>query len=252
MQTATVTRRRSKSSESPQEALARIQSMQFGRNDLLVITAFSEAGIPPEQVDPRHNVLTFNAWKALGRRVAKGAKSIGVTVWIPINGKKDEPQAETDDDGEAKKKQGMRPKLTRLFHEWQTVPVDAEKGTRPEAWNNPALVREGTYEPVDDSSDPCKPAEVVATDDSAQPAKVEVVRDTYLPMWATKVNGVTTDVSKTKREADTRAADWDKRSAREREAAGIVTNSDEPEQGKKYSLAEIASGKNWAESEVTA
>ena len=80
MSTATVSKRRNKTSESPQEALARIQSMHFCGNDVLVIQAFSDAGIPPEQIDPRHNVLTFNAWKAKGRRVAKGAKSIGVTV----------------------------------------------------------------------------------------------------------------------------------------------------------------------------
>lgn len=144
--TTTAATRRTTSSESPQEALARIQSMQFCGNDVLVIQAFADAGIPPELIDPRFNVLTFKAWKAKGRRVAKGAKSIGVTVWIPIKGKKPETSEAPAKDGDKPKRSGMRPKVTRLFHECQTVPADAAKGTKPEAWNNPALVREGTYE----------------------------------------------------------------------------------------------------------
>ena len=83
MTTATVSKRRNKSTESPQEALARIQSMQFCGNDVLVITAFAETGILPEDINPRHNVLPFRVWRAKGRRVARGAKSIAVTVWIP-------------------------------------------------------------------------------------------------------------------------------------------------------------------------
>jgi hypothetical protein len=150
MQTATVTGRRNKSSETPQEALARIQSMHFCGNDVLVIQVFSEAGIPPEQIDPRNNVLTFNAWKAKSRRVAKGAKSIRVTVWIPIRDRNADAEPDENGDGEKKKRNGMRPKLTRLFHLCQTVDAEAEKGTRPKAWQNPALVREGTYEPEEE------------------------------------------------------------------------------------------------------
>ena len=40
----------------------------------------------------------------------------------------------------------MMPKNCRLFHISQTIPLDAPKGTRPDAWNNKSLVREGTYE----------------------------------------------------------------------------------------------------------
>ena len=148
MTTATVTNRRSKSSETPQEALRRIQSMEFCGNDILVIQAFSDAGIPPEDIDPRFNVLTFRAWKGKGRRVARGAKSIPITVWIPKNGEQVE---ETDENGDGKKKRGgMYPKTTRLFHESQTVDAEAPKGTRPKAWQNAALVRANTYEPEEE------------------------------------------------------------------------------------------------------
>jgi len=158
--TTTATRRRTTTTETAQDALARIQAMPFCGNDVLVIQAFADAGIDPEDIDPRHNVLTFKAWKAKGRRVAKGAKSIGVTVWIPIKGKKGETVEAPAKDGETKKRSGMRPKVTRLFHECQTVTADAEKGTKPEAWENPALVREGTYAAEETAETPAPVAHV--------------------------------------------------------------------------------------------
>jgi hypothetical protein len=140
--------------ETPQEALQRIQSMQMCQNDVIVIQAFADAGIPAEDITPRLNVLTFKAWKAAGRQVAKGAKSLGITVWIPMKGKKSAGAA-SENGGDGKKPRGgMRPKLTRLFHECQTIPIDAPKGTKPEAWENPALVREGTYEPDEPTEQP--------------------------------------------------------------------------------------------------
>lgn len=142
--------------ETPEEALTRIQSMGFGKNDAIVIMAFADRGLDPEDIDPRQNVLTFRAWKGAGRQVAKGAIGVPVTVWIARkNSKGAETTEETplDDSkspvwGKKKPTGGMWPKTTRLFHVSQTVSQGAEKGTRPEAWNNPALVWEGTYEPL--------------------------------------------------------------------------------------------------------
>jgi hypothetical protein len=117
--------------ETPAEALARIQS-SVSKNDFAAIVQFAECGIHPADISPRLNVLTFKAWKALGRRVAKGATGQKVCVWVPVekNGKED----------------GVRPITAVLFHITQTIAEDAEKGTRPEAWANAALVKEGTYE----------------------------------------------------------------------------------------------------------
>lgn len=129
--------------ETPEEALARIQSMGFGKNDALCIMAFAERGIDPEQITPRENVLTFRAWRAKGRQVAKGAISVQVTTWIPC---KDSKRQTKEGEERAEK---LRPKTAYLFHVSQTIPVGSEKGTRPDAWANPLLVREGTYE--DDS-----------------------------------------------------------------------------------------------------
>ena len=144
--------------ETPTEAANRIESMGFGKNDVIVIQAFAAAGIPPELIDPRRNVLTFRAWKGKGRQVAKGAKSVGVTVWIPSSTKKSDPEPTDGGDGEKKKRGGMRPKTARLFHVSQTIPLGSEKGTRPEAWENPALIREGTYEP--ETPEESEPADV--------------------------------------------------------------------------------------------
>lgn len=119
--------------ESPAEALARIQA-GASKNDTLVIYAFYGAGVDPDSIIPRENVLTFKAWKAKGRQVAKGAISQRVTVWIPKTDKK------------TGKENGCFPKTCCLFHESQTIPVDSPKGTKPAAWQNENLVRPGTYE----------------------------------------------------------------------------------------------------------
>lgn len=142
---------RKTTTESPEEALARIQGLGFGKNDALVIMAFAERGIDPDQIDPRHNVLTFHAWKALGRSVAKGAISVRVQTWIPTRGSQasEEPAPDDAPEGNDQPKRrggGMRPKLAYLFHESQTIPQKAPKGTRPAAWANPQLVKEGTYD----------------------------------------------------------------------------------------------------------
>ena len=117
--------------ETPAEALARIQS-RVSKNDFAAIVQFAECGIHPNDLTPRVNILTFKAWKALGRRVAKGATGQKVCVWVPV-----------EKDG---KEDGVRPITAVLFHISQTIAEDAEKGTRPEAWANPMLVKEGTYE----------------------------------------------------------------------------------------------------------
>ena len=79
--------------ETPEQQLARIES-GFSRNDVIVIETFALLGIPPEEIDPRANVLVFNAWKTKGRRVAKGASSVKITTWIPCEDGNSEPDAE--------------------------------------------------------------------------------------------------------------------------------------------------------------
>jgi hypothetical protein len=133
--------------ETPAEALARIQS-RVSKNDFAAIVQFAECGIHPNDISPRLNVLTFKAWTALGRRVAKGATGQKVCVWVPV-----------EKDG---KEDGVRPITAVLFHITQTIAEDAEKGTRPEAWQNPLLVKEGTYEPTETPADEPQTGMIVA------------------------------------------------------------------------------------------
>ena len=122
--------------ETPSEALARIQS-RVSQNDFAAIVQFANCGIHPNDITPRVNVLTFKAWKALGRRVAKGATGQKVCVWVPVE--------------KAGKPDGVRPINAVLFHECQTIAEDAEKGTRPAAWENVQLVKEGTYDALQET-----------------------------------------------------------------------------------------------------
>ncbi len=119
--------------ETPAEALACIQAT-VSKNDFAAIMQFAACGISPDDITPRVNVLTFKAWKALGRRVAKGATGQRVCVWVPVN------------DKETGKPDGVRPITAVLFHITQTIAEDAEKGTRPDAWSNPQLVKACTYD----------------------------------------------------------------------------------------------------------
>jgi hypothetical protein len=136
--------------ETPAEALARIQS-GFSKNDELVICAFAEAGVDPDEIEPRENVLTFNAWRAKGRKVAKGATSVRVQTWIPCRDKDGDDGAREGEVSTRRRK--MRPKIAFLFHMSQTIAVDAPEGTRPAAWRNPILVKAGTYAMLEEGGD---------------------------------------------------------------------------------------------------
>jgi hypothetical protein len=56
------------------DALRHELNQRAGSNDLAVILAFEAEGLT--DVRPRENVFTFNAWKACGRSVLAGQKSV--------------------------------------------------------------------------------------------------------------------------------------------------------------------------------
>ena len=87
------------------EALQRATTNSSFSNYPAIIEGFSARGIPPEQIRPRENVFTFNAWRQLSRTVKKGETGVKITTWIPCekNGEK-----------------FVRPKLTTVFHITQT------------------------------------------------------------------------------------------------------------------------------------
>jgi antirestriction protein ArdC len=95
------------------EALNRATSGLSVANYALIYEGFTAKGISPDQIQPRENVLTFHAWKALGRVVRKGEHGVKVCTFVPVMSKK------TQENGE----QGTGYKMPRnvtVFHISQT------------------------------------------------------------------------------------------------------------------------------------
>ena len=77
-----------------------------------------EMGISESEIEPRVNVLTFQAWRALGRTVKRGEHGVKVHTWVPI-------AEQRDDDDSVIKPAGRMPKTTTVFHITQTKALDA-------------------------------------------------------------------------------------------------------------------------------
>lgn len=106
--------------ETPAEALERIQNGQSVSNYSKIITEFAARGIPEDDICPRSNVLTFKAWKALGRSVKKGEKGVKICTFRPVE--------ETDKKSGEKTRTGSRPWFSSVFHVSQTC---ESVGARP-------------------------------------------------------------------------------------------------------------------------
>jgi len=88
------------------EALDRARNNQSMANYGQIMQGLTEKGINPDDISFRVNVLTFDAWRALGRTVRRGEKGVRCLTWIPI-----------EDDTGAKK---ARPRAVYVFHISQT------------------------------------------------------------------------------------------------------------------------------------
>jgi hypothetical protein len=92
------------------ESLNRAKNGDSLANIPAIISGFSKKGINPNEIIPRENVFTYNAWKALNRQVNKGEHGVKVVTWI-----------------DAKDKiTGLPTKLCRkstVFHISQTSPI---------------------------------------------------------------------------------------------------------------------------------
>jgi len=80
-----------------------------------IIEGFMERGIPEHEIQPRVNVFTYDAWRALGRQVRRGER--GVKVCTVIECKKDVRDPST---GEETQQVFTRPWTTTVFHVSQT------------------------------------------------------------------------------------------------------------------------------------
>ncbi len=93
------------STELQTDALNRARNSDAISNLPAIYTGFKAMGIT--DIQPRVNILTYHAWKALGRQVQKGQHGVKITTWISYKDKKT---------GEDKR----RPKGCTVFHITQT------------------------------------------------------------------------------------------------------------------------------------
>lgn len=120
--------RRDRKQADPQEALARARASLSEANIPIILAAFQARGIPEHQILPRENVLTFNAWLALGRCVRKGEKSVHIPVKI-IRGGEEKTDPETGQTITTPVRSFQW--TAHVFHISQTDPITDRKGAAP-------------------------------------------------------------------------------------------------------------------------
>lgn len=98
------------------EALTRATGNLSMSNYPAIFRGFMAKGIPESEIQPRVNVFTFNAWKALGRNVRKGEHGVHVLTFL------DTAREVEKDDGTTEKRVSRRPWGTTVFHISQTEP----------------------------------------------------------------------------------------------------------------------------------
>ena len=103
------------------EALSRARGGQSFSNWPAIIAGFMEKGIPEDQIRPRENILTYHAWRALGRQVRRGEHGVKVTTFVPMTKKTGQIDPVTGE--EQVKPIGKRAWTAVVFHESQTDPI---------------------------------------------------------------------------------------------------------------------------------
>lgn len=98
-----------------EQALERAEMGGSTRNNAIVITEFIERGVPAEEIRPRHNVLTYHAWRAKGRQVKKGERGVKVHTYIPYDKKVKDKET-----GKEEVKTYSKPRAATVFHISQT------------------------------------------------------------------------------------------------------------------------------------
>lgn len=97
------------------QALANAVTRESTMNYEAIFDGFAAKGIDLDDILPRENVFTFDAWKALGRVVKKGEHGVKVVTFIPCT-KTDKETGEITS--------YRRPKTTTVFHVSQTKTLD--------------------------------------------------------------------------------------------------------------------------------
>lgn len=97
--------------EIQQQALANAVNQQSTMNYAAISDGFTAMGVAEEDIQPRQNVFSFHAWKALGRSVKKGEHGVRVVTFVTCV-KKDKKTGEVSS--------FRKPHGTTVFHVSQT------------------------------------------------------------------------------------------------------------------------------------
>ena len=103
-----------------QQALSNARNGESLANYATIFQGFGEKGIAQSDIQPRVNVFTFHAWKALGRQVRKGEHGVKVCTYVPMD-------KVVEDNGERKVEAWKAPRMTTVFHISQTDAIDGAK-----------------------------------------------------------------------------------------------------------------------------
>mgnify|MGYP001594226297 CR=1 FL=1 len=98
------------------QALANATSSESMMNYPAIFEGFMAKGIAGDDIRPRENVFTYNAWLAKGRQVRKGEHGVKVITWISVGDK-------TDETGAVLEEGYRKAHTTTVFHVSQTEPV---------------------------------------------------------------------------------------------------------------------------------
>ncbi|MGG5276356.1 ArdC family protein [Pseudomonas syringae pv. coryli] len=109
--------------EIQKQALANALADKSDANYETIIEGFIEKGIDPDEVIPRVNVFTYNAWLQLGRQVRKGESGVRIVSMAPVKPRKGEDASEKPAVGEDGKSR-MRAVPATVFHISQTDSVE--------------------------------------------------------------------------------------------------------------------------------
>ena len=100
--------------EQQAQSLSNALQSQSVMNYAGIFEGFMARGIPEDQIQPRQNVFTYNAWLALGRQVRKGEHGVKVVTFIVCS---------KQDKKTGKDETFRRPWSTTVFHVSQTDEV---------------------------------------------------------------------------------------------------------------------------------
>lgn len=98
------------------EALTRALTGQTWSNYPAIFKGLTAKGISENDIQPRENVFTYQAWQALGRQVRKGERGVKILTYIPV----DKKAKDADNDDETKVKHYSVPRSVSVFHISQT------------------------------------------------------------------------------------------------------------------------------------